>query len=192
MKLTPEEAEQVTQWYENEFWPAYPGKLTRNKHGNRDNKGSRAYGLQACLKLTNIASHEERIRILGNLKAQVRYDMQDPDCTRWPMVSSYLNQKRFDDEIQSMSELRERTEHKQCRKCKQETLGPKYDLCAVHFYEEHDPHREARARSLQAMGLVQDPHETDHEYGKRCKKYLLENLLRGDTVTNIVVQRMED
>ena len=169
--MTKEEQTQVCEWFETVFWPTYPGDLTRNRNGKRDNKGSKTYGMECILKVPNISSREEQKKIIGNLKAQIRYDRQDPDATRWPMVSSYVNRRRMYDEIESTAELKLSLERKLC-KCGQETVGPKYSECGKCL--------ESHAAKLEMMSILKEigcatPGQSLQELSESCREYLRQN-----------------
>jgi len=176
--MTKEEQIQVCEWFEAQFWTTYPGDLTRNKHGKRDNKGGKTYAMECMLKVPNIEKPEEQKKIIGNLKAQIRYDRQDPDATRWPMVSSYVNRRRMYDEIESTAELKLSLEKKLC-KCGQETIGPKYSECGKCL--------ESYAAKLEMMNILKEigvakPGQSLQELSRASREYLRTNKAYGKLV----------
>ena len=165
--MTKEETIQVIEWFEA-FWSTYPGDLTRNKHGKRDNKGGKTYAQECMLKVPNIEKPEEQKKNIGNLKAQIRYDRQDPDATRWPMVSSYINKRRMYDEIESTAELKLSLDKKYCH-CGEETIGEKFKTCAKHT--------ESHAQRLEMMNILKQigvaiPGQSLQELSQKCREYL--------------------
>ena len=113
------------------FWFAYPTDLSRNKRG----------GKQPALKAFKKIDPDEKefYRMMENMKAQVRHDRKDKDAYRWPFVSSYLNQARYDDVIESEAVRMDREELSTCciENCNQDVHGKKFKYCAEHVPNAH-------------------------------------------------------
>ena len=114
-------------WYEI-FWQTYPKDLLHGKRGAKEGAFK--------TKLKNLKP-EKRDEILASLREQIRYYRKLKNSgeheTKWcfPMVSVWVNQNRWSEEIDSHYELQEkiRAESRQC-KCGKEVLGPKFTECA--------------------------------------------------------------
>ena len=115
----------------NAFWFAYPTDLSRNKRGGKQN------ALKAFKKIN--PDQKEFYRIMENMKAQVRHDRKDKDAYRWPFVSSYLNQARYDDVIGSEAERIDREDLKTCciENCNNDVHGSSFQYCADHVPNAH-------------------------------------------------------
>ena len=115
----------------NAFWFAYPTDLSRNKRGGKQN------ALKAFKKIN--PDQAEFYRMMENMKAQIRHDRKDADADRWPFVSSYLNQARYDDVIESEVDRKERVDLKTCciEDCRNDVHGSKYQYCADHIPNAH-------------------------------------------------------
>ena len=113
------------------LWLAYPTDLCLKKRGGRQN------ALKAFKKIN--PDQAEFYRMMENMKAQVRADRKNPDAYRWPFVSSYLNQARYDDAIESESErIQIETLNECCIKdCTNDVHGKSYKYCAEHVPNAH-------------------------------------------------------
>ena len=121
--MTKEET--IKDWFIHQFWPVYPGKWCRA------GKGSRQEALNSMLKYN--PDEEERTRILGNLKAQIRADKGNSNRKWWVIGKTYVNQKIWEDTI----ELEEVTRDSKYCQCGKETHGPRYKECTDHVMEKH-------------------------------------------------------
>jgi len=115
----------------NSFWLTYPSDLCSKRRGGKQN------ALKAFKKIN--PDQKEFYRMMENMKAQVRADRKTPDAYRWPFVSSYLNQGRYDDAIESMSDIKERVDLKTCciEGCNNDVLGQSYQYCPDHIPNAH-------------------------------------------------------
>jgi hypothetical protein len=125
-KPTKEQEMKVTEWYLKEFWPNYPSKYCRG------GKGSRGMALQSMLKVN--PDKETMKRIVGNLIAQVRAAAKNPDRKWWVIGTTYVNNRLWEDEIESQVEIIERQKLKTCsvEGCESEIHGQMFSRCAFH------------------------------------------------------------
>lgn len=158
----------ISDWFEI-FWRTYPSDLSHGK------KGSKGMALKAMLKTK--PDEEERTRILANLKAQIRAAKQDPKPDRWKHATTYINNRLWEDEIESMVELKERTQPKKCQwnDCKMCVHGSNYQYCTDHLYESTDPWKPYRKQAIQQLGLMPEQGESVKQWGVRCKEFLKKN-----------------
>jgi len=126
MKPTKTEEAQVAKWFKEVFWPAYPSSFCRS------GKGSRAKAMVSMLKYN--PDKAEQGRIIGNLKAQVRADKANPDRIYWSIGLTYVNNRMWDDEIESAMEAKERQALATCnvQGCNHEVHGSMFKQCAFH------------------------------------------------------------
>lgn len=108
------------------LWFGYPTDLCRNK------RGGKKPALTAFKKIN--PDSKEFYRMMENMKAQVRADRKSPDAYRWPFVSTYLNQARYDDVIASESERVQKQDLKTCSvdDCNNDVHGQMFSKCAFH------------------------------------------------------------
>ena len=141
------------------FWHKYPKDLCHNK------KGSKFTAEKAWNKL----KPEEQERCLFDMNALIKYDRQDKDAYRWPMCSTFLNQRYWERDIDPVTE-REPQELKKCTECDQPTIGPRYSVCAKHT-ESHA----ARLKMMQILKQigVATPGQSLQELSQSCREYLL-------------------
>lgn len=158
--MKKEEEEKLEEFF-NKLWFKYPTDLCKGK------KGGKTPAWNALKKIN--PDEQEQTRIMRNLEAQIRFDRQDPDAYRWPFLSSYLNQHRYDDEVASVAELKQRTELKNCEKCGSCVHGEKYTLCTDHLYEKIWRFKEPAMQALKKLGLWKNPNETQAEWAARCR-----------------------
>ena len=141
----------------NEFWLSYPKDLCHNK------KGSKFNAQKAWKKL----KPEEQEQVVFDMKALIRYDRQDKDAYRWPMCSTFLNQRYWQREIESTAELRERQKFDLCQ-CGLEVHGPRFTECTDCLLKRVDPWKKRRIQTLKDMGLYVDGESVSEVIG-RCK-----------------------
>jgi len=164
MKPTKTEEEQVGKWFKEVFWPAYPSSFCRS------GKGSRAKAMVSMLKYNPDKAEQERI--IGNLKAQVRADKANPDRIYWSIGLTYVNNRMWDDEIESAMEVKEKEALKICSRdnCNDSVHGPRFTECALHIPSVNDKRYiklcEAR-KNLSAFG----PDRNDSDFAKKCREY---------------------
>ena len=113
------------------LWFKYPTDLCRNK------RGGKTPALQAFKKLN--PDQDEFDRIMRNMDAQIRMDRKDKDAYRWPFVSTYLNQRRYDDVIESVQTVEKRPETKcSVDNCNSPIHGSSFSVCSFHIPSIHD------------------------------------------------------
>lgn len=109
------------------FWSLFPADLCRGAK----NKGGKGKARESWDK--HVKDPE---MVVSALQAQIRYDRdaknKGEDVMRWPFASTWLNQSRWDVEIESHAELQQRHEAKFCH-CGRETHGPTFNECAFHL-----------------------------------------------------------
>ena len=122
------------------FWTSYPSDLCKKK------RGSKQVARKSFDKIN--PDEAEFKRIMANMRAQIKADRMDKDAYRWPFVSSYLNQARYDDFIEpTQREIRK--DEKICKMdgCKQFVHGINYDVCPVHIPSRMDDRLRAAWRA---------------------------------------------
>ena len=153
------------------LWFAYPTKLCNNKRGGKQ-PARRAFD-KCC------TSEDEFKRIIDNMKAQARNDLNDPEAYRWPYVSTYLNQRRYDDVIETVEKqayVLNVCDHKDCDR---ETHGPKFKYCIHHLpTDNNDPVLVKLREHYVKMGLVRQKDESKQSHLARCKAIYKEGLRR--------------
>jgi len=133
VKPTPTQEKQVTEWFMSTYWPTYPGKFCGR------GKGSRAISCKHMVAIN--PDLDEQVRIINNLKAQIRAHMQKPESMRrfWKIGETYTLNKLWDDEIESTMEIKAKQDLKTCSKCgKNEVHGEKYLFCPECIPCQHD------------------------------------------------------
>ena len=114
----------------SDFWDMYPSDLCRGSK----NKGGRGKAEESWSKHV-----KEPEKVILALQAQIKYDRdaqnKGEDVDRWPFASTWLNQGRWDVEIESHAELQQRYEGKYCsvEGCPDLTHGPRFEYCAHHL-----------------------------------------------------------
>lgn len=176
MALSKEMTKKMTEFFLFKFWPAYPADLC----GGTRKKGPKGEALKTWLKIPAL-DEDEANRIHNNMLAQVRFDRKDEDPTRWPHCKTYLNQRRYDDELSNEGferggDMIEQVEAV-CRVegCTEPVIGPRFSMCVDHYAEKHDPWKEIRKGEIEKMGLLPRPGEGKREYYARMRDYYLKN-----------------
>ena len=170
MALSKERTDILTQFFFTKLWPKYPDKLC----GGTRKKGPRGEALKSWLKIG--ADEAEMERIYRNLDAQVRFDEKATDPARWPYMTTYLNQRRYDDLIDART-YDDDVEHlgltKECRVegCKRNTLGPRFTLCDEHYALEHDRYKQMRKDKMVELKLMPNTGEPKIDYYRRIKEW---------------------
>ena len=114
----------------NKLWHIYDNALTQGK-----GKGGKFQALQAFNKY----SEDEQDRIIMDTQALMRYFNTQYKPDRLCFLSTWLNQRRFDQEIPSTTTAREEREVKICtvEGCNNETHGKAFKYCAFHIPSNH-------------------------------------------------------
>lgn len=162
----------------DKIWWAYPNDLCKGK------KGGKQPALQAFKKVCK--SEKDFEHILLNINIQKISDKKNPDAYRWPFVSSYLNQRRFDDLIDPGQEKQIRIE-KACVICGNPTHGHNYDKCSHCVHQFHgDKWQEQRKAALITMNLYTVGSKVSQsELAKRCREYLQQTGGYGSLLTQM-------
>lgn len=134
------------------FWNMYGGSHADLCDGTR-NKGPKSKALESWKK--NVS--DPGVVILA-MEAQVRYDKAKKAkgkwVPRWPMVATWLNQRRWDCEIESHEELNAISQEvKTCaiEGCNEVTHGPRFKLCSNHLARSGQAWEEDKVRLGQQL-----------------------------------------
>ncbi len=170
MALSAEEKEAITVWHDG-LWFMYPNDLCESQ------KGSKQKSLTAALKLK--PNEEERKRILGNLSALIKHDrllkQKGKFVSRWPMVSTFINQAYYDREMGSHMEVSVKTGELQVEQC-QECGHPAFNRqlccrCYTKKYSDEGPTGVNVLRDFaRTHGYARKAGESISDYIKRCKE----------------------
>ena len=108
------------------LWTSYPSDLCKKK------RGSKLLAKKAFDKIN--PDEQEFKRIMMSMRAQIKADRMDKDSYRWPFVSSYLNQARYDDYIEPTKEIKSE-ELKRCDHdgCLDRVIGSSFSVCSRHI-----------------------------------------------------------
>ena len=161
------EQEQISNWFIHEFWPVYPSKFCRN------GKGSRQKALNSMLKHKPDA--DERRRILGNLKAQVKADKGNPNRLYWSIGTTYVNNQMWEDAIESNDE-EVKEDLRRCKCGKDYIIGPKYEVCGKCLETKQE--KLAHTTRLKELGLL-TPDLSLSELAKNCREWLSQRKTSG-------------
>jgi hypothetical protein len=163
------ESDKIKSWFMEEFWPTYPARFCSKK-----SKGSRAIALKHMLK--HKPGEKERVRILGNLKAQIRAHQKKPESEQkwWKNGETYCYNGLWEDEIESMMEVEQKSNKITVCKCGQLAHGPQYSECPDCLLERVDAlpgdHRWLHKRKNVLMNLgLYSPGQSRSDVISRCK-----------------------
>jgi len=176
MAASKKQQDEIRDWFmapmPDGFWVNYPADLC----GGTRKKGPRGEALKSMIKINPDA--DERDRILASLKAQVSFDRKDSkngDACRWPYATTYINQMRWEDTIDSVADIKQTVELGICQHgdCGEKVHGETFVHCAAHVPEPAWLIK-ARKEGLAKMGLTWvREEESFHEFAMRCKHYCL-------------------
>lgn len=109
------------------LWTQYPADLCKGKRGGRQP------AFKAFKKIN--PDETEFKRIMVNMKAMIRADRGDKDSYRWPFVSSYLNQARYDDFILPACTTSSPEQLEVCSvdSCNKKVHGQSFKFCSFHI-----------------------------------------------------------
>ena len=157
----------------DKFWFAFPTDLCRGKRGGKAN------ALKAWKKIN--PDQAEFYRIMENMKAQIRHDRKDSDSYRWPFVSSYLNQARYDDVIESEVDRKERVDLKTCciEDCSNDVHGPAFKHCAEHVKNAHS---DLLTKAFKATGLQYSSPDFVKDCQAMCRQGLNKMVNKAETI----------
>ena len=153
----------------------YPADLC----GSVRKKGSRGEAIKSMLRLA--PNDEQMLKIELSLQAQVIHDRKakeaGEDIYRWPFASTYINQRRFDDELSYIPEEEKKTADI-CSEagCTEEVHGPAYKFCGKHLPYEN-PHRAYMIEAMKRNGVMKSNSETLEEWGERCRQFCFDQKL---------------
>ena len=151
------------------LWTSYPSDLCRKK------RGSKLLAKKAFDKINPL--EDEFKRIMGNMRAQIKADRMDKDSYRWPFVSSYLNQARYDDFIMPSKEA-STEELTVCSvdSCNERVHGRSFKFCAFHIPSAHS---EAIKQAWIRTGIDYKSKTLTEDCRKHCRERM--NVLLGRT-----------
>ena len=155
------------------IWFGYPTDLCGGKRGGKAN------ALKAFKKIN--PDHSEFYRMMENMKAQIRHDRKDKDAYRWPFVSSYLNQARYDDVIESEAERMDRVELRTCsiENCNNDVHGMKFKYSADHIPNAHS---DLLANAWKQTGLKYGSDNFVNDCRLMCRQGLNKMVSKMDTI----------
>ena len=168
-RMTKEET--IKDWFIHQFWPVYPSKWCRN------GKGSRQQALNSMLK--HSPDEQERSRILGNLRAQVRADKGNQNRKWWCIGVTYVNNQMWEDTIEIEEETKKDTKFCQCG---EETIGPRYPVCPKHLETKEQEHKLTSV--LNSLGLY-SPGQSLQDLSENCREYLQKNGAYGKVLNKM-------
>ena len=151
----------------NRLWHLYDNTLAHGKKGSKF----------TALTSFNKYSEDEQDRIIFDTQALMRHFKQQVKPDRLPHLSTWLNQRYFEQEIPSATETREKQQLSVCSVdgCTEPVHGPSFSLCAFHIPNAHDSKlRESWIRT----GIT----KKDPDYREQCRAYCRErfNILMGE------------
>lgn len=146
----------------DKMWTQYPSDLTKGRRGGRQP------AFKAFKKLN--PDEKEFNRIMANMKAQAKADRADPDSYRWPFLSSYLNQSRFDDYI-APATCKASEPLKTCtvEGCNNDVHGAMFKYCGDHIPNAHS---DEMAKAWTRTGLSYK----SENFVSECREYCRERL----------------
>ncbi len=149
------------------LWTSYPSDLCKGKRGGRQP----AY--KAFRKIN--PDEKEFGRIMANMKAMIKADRGDKDSYRWPFVSSYLNQARYDDFIMPREES-SAVDLKVCSvdSCNQKVHGASFKFCSFHIPSAHS---EAMKQAWIRTGIDYKSPTLTEDCRKHCRERM--NIMLG-------------
>lgn len=138
-------------------WPYW--RALKWHHGIPGSRG-------ACLKSWMRAAKTEEAarRIFAAIEAQSRYaadrEKHRQPVDRWPHLTTWLNQARYEDEIGSHSALREARPQGKCEHdgCSEDSHGP-FRLCAYHYSMSYGSLAQQLREKYKALGCARRPGE---------------------------------
>ena len=144
----------------NKLWFIFDNALAHGK------KGSKFTALKAFEKY----SEEEQDRIIFDTQALMRYFKTQPKPDRLPHLSTWLNQRYFEQEIPSIAENKKEIILDSCcvEGCDDEVHGSAYKYCAKHIPCQHD---DRLRESWRKTGI----NSKDSDYIEQCRQYCKDN-----------------
>lgn len=181
--------DQYQNWVYQEFWPKYPSEWGV--------KGSRAKLVKYVQKKK--PSDEERREILLSLDAQIRESRLKKSAgefIRWPHASTWYNEERYLDEIESSVSIKERAidELAICavQGCGEKVHGGRYRYCTDHEHQRVDPWKQTRKDKLEELGIISAGENiTLTDLAERCREHLRAGVKSG-TISMLPVNRLLD
>ncbi len=181
MSATAKQKEQIKDWFIKEFWTVYGGNHIKDSR----QKGSRGEALKKMI-IINPDENEQK-RILANMLAQLRADDKlaktNEFVPRWPMCITYLNKRRYDDEIESRTygdDNQIKAVDKCCHpSCENDSHGPRFRHCADHMPDCSNLDTNILRDQLRGIGLAKGKDESMHDYCMRCRSYYVDVVNSG-------------
>jgi len=146
----------------NTIWFNYPSDLCKNK------RGGKPPALQAIKKRK--FTEQTFNKFILDLKAHIRNDRKDPEAYRWPFVSTYINQHREQDVIETVDKPVQVLSQCSQPGCKNEVHGPRFKHCVYHLpQDQNDPVLIKLRQKYIDMGLKQRPDESNIDHVHRMR-----------------------
>ena len=154
----------------SKLWSAYDGKLLC---GNSTRKGSKTNALKAYK--AKVKDQLKADKILFALVEQKKFHTKEVNkgefVPNFPMVSVWLNQDRFDTEIDKEPTPQEKIKNIvvcSVEGCQNEVRGPRFNVCFNHVSNNHEQ-KEKVMKTLRDNGLMKRKDETREEWIQRMK-----------------------
>ena len=164
-------AEEITEWFNKEWWPLYPNDLSHGK------KGPKTVALKSMLKLN--PDDEMRQSIINKMRVLIRAGKTEKRCgkdpDRWPFASTWINQERWNG-VEDMAMPSTITDARKC------ACGADTDIVNQCWscHDRTDKAVTARKQMLKDKfienGLLHD--ESKAERTKRCREFAVPKMAR--------------
>lgn len=172
MAISKEKEEKIRLFVQNRFWPAYPADLC----GGTRKKGAKGEAVKAMIKAN--PTDDEMDRIMRNMSIQIEYDRKaqnaGEDVYRWPYATTYINQRRYDDDLGgSFSELEQKQKLEGCQTegCDREVHGPAFRFCTECYASKYDSNKTRKKEQMIKLDMMIKEGESRLDYFRRCKEY---------------------
>jgi len=163
----------------SKFWDCYDGRLLC---GTNSKKGAKSQALKVYKKKVkdqNFATYALNALIAQKKQHAIFKRKSEKDQSFWvpnfPMVSTYINQERWDTELDDLSEAESNSkrisELSKCSiaGCDEEVHGQKFKECS-HHTTANGKFKNEMINNLKKMGVMKLKDETMPDYIERCKK----------------------
>jgi len=168
----------LNTWFREIFWPTYPKDLCQNK------KGSKTVTWDKINKYK--LSETECLTIMKNLNDHIRHDRaqinKGLEVDRWPLAQTYVNQRRFDDELEGdISGKATTTKLPECKKegCTAEVHGQGYPFCGDHLPPPETPVLKLLREHYRDSGMMQREGESDRCHSLRLRKQYMKTMFNS-------------
>ena len=156
---------ETTEMFEK-IWDIYPKDLCHNRKGSRPE----------ALKALNKYSDELQKRIYLDIIALRDYDRKQHKPDRWPYISTFLNQRRFERTIDTVEEVKE----VKIKYCKCGSIADvKGVVCQKCVAAKSDRYLQKRKNVLTNL-LNLSPGQSRQDVIDRCKELMLTKVQSGE------------